>query len=169
MFCRVYIRNAEREQLSEQALSLCIQTLRLQIKNVTSSNCPKLLGDIFKVYQRSQKSLVYKESLFAEMLIEVYKKYMGEKLPENVNVLDMAIKYCQQNKSVEKLKRQQIINVLPRNPILTTAVRDFFLLHKLTKQVVNFLNDILFSVTRFINTNINNAKSKSKTSNIRSS
>lgn len=119
---RVYIKDAERKQLSEQALSLCIQTLRTQIKNVTVANCNKFLGEVYRSYQRVQKNLEQKESIFAGMLTEVYKKFMGDKIPENANLLDLAVKYCQQNKIVEKQKRQMNVQPVPRAPIVTTAV-----------------------------------------------
>ncbi|KAK4873288.1 hypothetical protein RN001_015317 [Aquatica leii] len=105
---KIYIRHTERDQLSEQALSLCIQSLREQIKNVTSTNTmQKLLIDAFRSYQRIQKHVPAKESVFSSMLSDIYKKSLKDKVPENVNLLDLAVKYCQQHKAAEKLKQQQ--------------------------------------------------------------
>lgn len=78
---RVYIRDAERKQLSDQAMSLCVQSLKSQIKNMNTlshSAMQKLLLDIFKAYQRVQKHIVAKESTFAAMLTDVYKNIVQE-------------------------------------------------------------------------------------------
>lgn len=124
-FFRVYIRHSEREQLSEQALSLCIQTLRNAIKNVTdTASTEKLMIDIFKAYQRSQKSLAHKESVFASMLGDVYKKYMNDKVPESVSILDLAMKHCQQNRVLEKMKKQQNISPsIQKLPLSTNVIK----------------------------------------------
>ncbi|KAK5640159.1 hypothetical protein RI129_010970 [Pyrocoelia pectoralis] len=114
---KVYIRHNERDQLSEQALSLCVQALREQVKNTNSAGClQRLLMDIFRSYQRIQKHVPSKEATFASMLGEVYKKSSTEKLPENVSILDLAVKHCQQHKTAEKLKQQQQQKQLPPPP-----------------------------------------------------
>lgn len=81
----MYIRDAERKQLSEQAMSLCIQSLRSSIKNTNTDNhgaMQKLLLDIFRAYQKVQKHIVNKEGAFANMLMEMYKKIVQEKVCE---------------------------------------------------------------------------------------
>lgn len=70
------------------------------------STIEKLLMDIFKAHQRSQKSLAHKEPVFANMLTDVYKKFVNDKQPESVNLLESALKYCQQNRATEKVKQQ---------------------------------------------------------------
>ncbi|KAF5297375.1 hypothetical protein FQR65_LT01305 [Abscondita terminalis] len=106
---KIYIRHNEREQLSEQAFSLCIQSLREQIKNVTSTNATqRLLIDVFRSYQRVQKHSSLNENVFSSMLSDVYKKTLKDNVPDNANLLDAAIKYCQQHKAAEKLKQQQL-------------------------------------------------------------
>lgn len=60
---------------------MCIQSLRSLIKNTAGTAATeKLMNDIFKAYQRSQKNLAHKEGVFSSMLIEVYKKNMGDKV-----------------------------------------------------------------------------------------
>ncbi|KAF5296187.1 hypothetical protein FQA39_LY12641 [Lamprigera yunnana] len=125
---KVYIRHNERDQLCEQALSLCVQSLREQIKTIVgSSGIQKLLIDIFRSYQRIQKHIPTKESAFSMMLCDIYKKTMKDNPPDNINVLDLAIKYCQQHKAVEKLKQQQLkqqqqqIVAPPTVPIISGA------------------------------------------------
>lgn len=80
-FFRIYIRHSEREQLSEQALTLCIQCLRKQIKSIdtmSSAARQKILLDIYRIYQKSQKSLPHKEAVFSGMLVDVFKKTVNE-------------------------------------------------------------------------------------------
>lgn len=77
----MYIRDAERQQLSEQAMSLCVQSLKTQIKNVNVNSqtaLKKLLLDIFRAYQRVQKYIQIKENTFATMLTDVYKQLVQE-------------------------------------------------------------------------------------------
>lgn len=79
----MYIRDAERKQLSEQAMSLCVQSLKAQMKNVNTNSqtaLKKLLLDIFKAYQRVQKHIQIKENTFATMLTDVYKQLIPEKV-----------------------------------------------------------------------------------------
>ncbi|XP_031357687.1 calcineurin-binding protein cabin-1-like isoform X2 [Photinus pyralis] len=119
---KVYIRHNEREQLSEQALSLCVQALREQVKSTNSTgSLQRLLMDIFRSYQRIQKHVPSKEATFAAMLGEVYKKTLVEKLPENVSVLDLAVKHCQQHKAAEKLKQQKQPPPPPPPPVVSGA------------------------------------------------
>lgn len=57
-----------------------------------------LLIDIFKAHQKAIKHLVHKENSFASLLVDGYKVYVEgklERLPDNVVVLDAAIKLCQ--------------------------------------------------------------------------
>lgn len=83
IFLRIYIRHAEREQFSEQALSMCIQSLKLSLKNletVPTASCQKMLFDVFRAYQRIQKHVPSKESVFAGLLTDVYKVFAKEKV-----------------------------------------------------------------------------------------
>ncbi|GJQ83227.1 hypothetical protein Trydic_g8826 [Trypoxylus dichotomus] len=122
---KIYIRHTEREQLSDQAITLCIQCLRRQIKNIdsmSSSAKQRILLDIFRIYQRSQKHLTHKESIFSGMLVDVFKQYDNQVVPETTSALDLAVKYCQQNRAAEKLKKQQTQTLVPRSaPVATTT------------------------------------------------
>ncbi|KRT83277.1 hypothetical protein AMK59_3936 [Oryctes borbonicus] len=122
---KIYIRHTEREQLSDQAITLCIQCLRRQIKNIdslSSSAKQRILLDIFRIYQRSQKHITHKESIFSGMLVDVFKKYGNQVIPETTSALDLAVKYCQQNRAAEKMKKQQNQNLVPRSaPVATIA------------------------------------------------
>lgn len=104
---------------------MCIQTLRTQLKEIDTmspQNAERLLIDLFKAYQRSQKNLAHQEKVFAGMLIDGYKKLMGDKSPENTSaMLDLAVKYCQQTRGVDKIKKQHIQAVSPK-PIPTAPL-----------------------------------------------
>jgi hypothetical protein len=74
---KIYIKDSERLQFADQAMAMCVQCLRSQIQNVPNMNdtaVQRLLQDIFRSYQRVQKHEASKESTFASMLTEVYKK-----------------------------------------------------------------------------------------------
>ncbi|CAH0547224.1 unnamed protein product [Brassicogethes aeneus] len=122
---KIYIKDSDRLAFSEQAMTMCIQCLRSQMKNIpnmNNTNKIKLLQDIYRVYLRVQKNIPGKESVFAGILIDCYKKFREDKLPENINVLDCAKKFCEQNKVLEKTKSQiQSSPNLSRSPGLASA------------------------------------------------
>lgn len=64
-------------------MAMCVQCLRSQIQNVPNmadTAVHRLLQDIFRSYQRVQKHETSKESTFATMLTDVYKKFMKGKV-----------------------------------------------------------------------------------------
>lgn len=50
------------------------------LDNMTNNQKSKLLQEIFRVYQRVMKHIPGKETVFANMLAEVYKKFIKEKV-----------------------------------------------------------------------------------------
>ncbi|XP_076756592.1 calcineurin-binding protein cabin-1 isoform X1 [Xylocopa sonorina] len=102
-----YLRDSEREQLSRQALTLCLQSLRTKVqsmgantsdpasnKNADARN--QVLLDTYWVYQKALKSFQGKEQTIqtlASLLVDTYKTYTGNKNLEG-NVLEIATKYC---------------------------------------------------------------------------
>ncbi|GLV33874.1 hypothetical protein CBL_11242 [Carabus blaptoides fortunei] len=115
---KIYIRDTERKQLSDQALSICIQCIRSMLKQLVGGKkiytesemqahsetdmTAKLTLDIYRSYQKVQKHLVHKENVFSGLLIDTYKHYIQNKLPEGGNILEAAIKFCQQRKIITK-------------------------------------------------------------------
>lgn len=84
---------------------MCTQSIRAQMKNLATMTNPqllKLLQEIFKIYQRAQKHMPIKDNVFATMLQDVYKSLMKDKLVSNANILEAAIKFCQQNRPVNE-------------------------------------------------------------------
>lgn len=68
---------------SEQAMTMCVQSMRGQIKHISGMSNPqiaKLLQEIYKTYQRLQKHVPGKEQPFANLLEEVYRKFIKEKV-----------------------------------------------------------------------------------------
>ncbi|XP_076237549.1 calcineurin-binding protein cabin-1 isoform X2 [Calliopsis andreniformis] len=102
-----YLRDSEREQLSCQALTLCLQSLRTKVQlmgSISSDPAPdknvdartQVLLDTYWVYQRALKNFQNKEQTIqtlAALLIDTYKTYVGNKNLEG-NVLETATKFC---------------------------------------------------------------------------
>ncbi|XP_017876030.1 calcineurin-binding protein cabin-1-like [Ceratina calcarata] len=130
-----YLRDAEREQLSRQALTLCLQSLRTKVQlmgtgtsEVPSNKNPdertQVLLDTYWVYQKALKSFQGKEQTIqtlASLLVDTYKTYVGNKNLEG-NVLDIATKYCHEynynrkvlNKLLSSLDKPAADNVQPQ-------------------------------------------------------
>lgn len=93
-FSRKYLRDTEREQLSRQALTLCLQSLRTKVQlmgstisDPTSNKNPdartQVLLDTYWVYQRAIKSFQTKEQTIqtlSTLLVDTYKTYVGNKV-----------------------------------------------------------------------------------------
>ncbi|XP_017475237.1 PREDICTED: calcineurin-binding protein cabin-1-like isoform X1 [Rhagoletis zephyria] len=96
-----YIKDCERVKLSQQNLNYCAQIMRDILKqNMENRNDVEtlnLLIDIYKVHKKCLKYMNQKESLFTDLMVDVYKFYIQNKVdnvPENLNFLDLAIKLC---------------------------------------------------------------------------
>ncbi|XP_050312415.1 calcineurin-binding protein cabin-1-like isoform X8 [Anthonomus grandis grandis] len=104
---KIYIKDSDRVGFANQAMDMCVQSFRGQIKGVPdmpNAQVTKLLNDLYRVYRRVQKHIPNKEGVFGALLTDAYKNFIKEKIPENVNVLDLAIKFCVQYRPVEKPK-----------------------------------------------------------------
>lgn len=101
-----YLREPEREQLSRQALSLTLQTLRARLRDEPTS---ALVLEMFRTYQTVQKLLPQKEKTFASLLIEAYKKH---KKCETGSV-EEAISFCQR-----EILNQQCAPLPPVQPTI---------------------------------------------------
>lgn len=91
---RQYLRDSEREQLSCQALTLCLQSLRRKVQLMGSLNSEsasdknvdartQVLLDTYWVYQRALKNFQFKEQTIqslATLLADAYKTYVGNKV-----------------------------------------------------------------------------------------
>ncbi|XP_053960915.1 calcineurin-binding protein cabin-1-like isoform X1 [Anastrepha ludens] len=96
-----YIKDCERVKLSQQALNYCSQVMRDLLKqnmeNRNDTETLNLLIDIYKIHKKCLKYMNQKEALFTDLMIDVYKFYIQNKVenvPENLNFLDLAIKLC---------------------------------------------------------------------------
>ncbi|XP_043487375.1 calcineurin-binding protein cabin-1-like isoform X1 [Polistes fuscatus] len=112
-----YLRDSEREQLSRQALTLCLQSLRSRVHTMGSPSTidsvhlirtdsrTQVLLDVYKIYQQIQKHFQTKEptvQAFSSLLIDTYKIYIGNKNLDG-NILEMAIKCCQRQILANKI------------------------------------------------------------------
>lgn len=120
---KIYIKDSDRVSYCEQAMEMCVQSFRGQITNIPSlqsQQVTKLLHDIFRIYQRIQKYIPNKESTFSGLLVNAYKAHMKE-APENANLLDLAVKFCQQHKPLEKPKNPTSVSFAGRSPGVSSS------------------------------------------------
>lgn len=83
-------------------MSFCCQAFRNALKKFSVPNrCDdELFGfllEVYKIYRKSIKQLPGKESQFAPILIDCYKLFVENRvtrLPESLNLLDLASKLC---------------------------------------------------------------------------
>lgn len=97
IFFRIYIRDCERQQLSDQALSICIQTIKSIIKRLgdgkeiyselenkepgqETNTQAKFVLDVYRDYMKVQKYFSQKESIFSALLIDAYKVFVQNKV-----------------------------------------------------------------------------------------
>lgn len=99
---RRYIKDAERKELLQQAISFCTQSFRRLLKEHSvdhrdNRELEQLLVEIYKAQKKCLKHMVQKESLFSTLLVDAYKVYLDDKvarLPDNFNYFDYAMKFC---------------------------------------------------------------------------
>ncbi|XP_072933140.1 calcineurin-binding protein cabin-1-like [Epargyreus clarus] len=112
-----YLRDSDREELAQQAFSLCVQSLKGQLikfsqqadiktNDVERQALKSLMLDIYRFYQKTQKQPNSKQ--FTNLLIDAYKLLNNGPL-ENKNLVDLSMKYCQALKqgNAAKLQKQQ--------------------------------------------------------------
>ncbi|XP_055915859.1 calcineurin-binding protein cabin-1-like [Eupeodes corollae] len=111
-----YIKDSERMELYQQAMTFCVQIMRNILKNITETRdnveTLNLLIDIYKAHKKCIKHMNQKEPLFIQLLVDVYKFYIQDKvvkMPENLNLVDLAIKLCLQEISVRKNQEKQAL------------------------------------------------------------
>lgn len=108
-----YLRDSDREELAQQAFSLCVQSLKGQLlkfsqqsdlksNDVERQALKSLMLDIYRAYQRAQKQPNSKQ--FTNLLIEAYKLVSTTPITENTNLVDLSMKYCQS--LIQALKQQ---------------------------------------------------------------
>ncbi|CAH2054058.1 unnamed protein product, partial [Iphiclides podalirius] len=108
-----YLRDSDREELAQQAFSLCVQSLKGQLlkfsqqadlksNDVERQTLKSLMLDIYRAYQRAQKQPNSKQ--FTNLLIDAYKLVVTIPIPENANLVDLSMKYCQT--IIQTLKQQ---------------------------------------------------------------
>lgn len=100
---RKYLRDSEREQLSRQAQTLCLQSLRTRIQNMPAAPVSaestlnfrtdprkQVLLDVYKIYREIQKTFQGKDSTiqaFGTLLVDTYKAYIGVKVSGKTNLI----------------------------------------------------------------------------------
>nr|XP_032522734.1 calcineurin-binding protein cabin-1-like [Danaus plexippus plexippus] len=113
-----YLRDSDREDLAQQAFSLCIQLLKGQLLRFSQQSDLKtneverhalksFMADIYKAYLKVQKTPNAKH--LTTLLADAYKLISTSTISETVNLVDLSIKYCQSLNQTHK--QQPIINI----------------------------------------------------------
>ncbi|KPJ15518.1 Calcineurin-binding protein cabin-1 [Papilio machaon] len=117
-----YLRDSDREELAQQAFSLCLQSLKGQLlkfsqqadlksNEVERQTLKSLMLDIYRAYQRVQKHPNSKH--FTNLLIDAYKLISTTPIPENANLVDLSMKFCQSH--IQTLKQQATLASLDKS------------------------------------------------------
>ncbi|XP_013173457.1 PREDICTED: calcineurin-binding protein cabin-1-like [Papilio xuthus] len=117
-----YLRDSDREELAQQAFSLCVQSLKGQLlkfsqqadlksNEVERQTLKSLMLDIYRAYQRVQKQPNSKQ--FTNLLIDAYKLIAPTPIPENANLVDLSMKLCQSH--IQTLKQQATMASLDKS------------------------------------------------------
>ncbi|XP_013191056.2 calcineurin-binding protein cabin-1-like [Amyelois transitella] len=110
-----YLRDADREELAQQAFSLCVQSLRGQLtkfiqqadlksNEVEKQALKSLTLDIYRAHHRAQKQAQSNSKQFTNLLVEAYKLICPTPITENMNLVDMSLRYCH---SLTQILKQQ--------------------------------------------------------------
>ncbi|XP_054272503.1 calcineurin-binding protein cabin-1-like [Macrosteles quadrilineatus] len=96
-----YLRDPEREELSNEALLLCLQALRKKMSDAKTVEEEKAaVIDVFKIYKRCVKQWEANKGQFATLLTDAYAQYKKEE--GSVSVLDTAVKFCEREVTLQK-------------------------------------------------------------------
>ncbi|XP_013099300.2 calcineurin-binding protein cabin-1 [Stomoxys calcitrans] len=109
-----YIADAARKDLYQECISNTLQILRnILAKNQNQRDDMELIDlmlDIYKIHKKCIKYMNQKEHTFTKLLVEVYKLFIKDKverIPENLNFLDLAIKLCVQEITARKAMEKE--------------------------------------------------------------
>ncbi|XP_034836135.1 calcineurin-binding protein cabin-1-like [Maniola hyperantus] len=104
-----YLKDCDRQELATQAFSLCVQSLKGQLQkfsqqaDIKSNNVERealkcFMLDIYKAYYKVIKQPNSKQ--LVNLLVDAYKLVCRQPLTENMNLIDLSLKY------VSNLKQQ---------------------------------------------------------------
>ncbi|CAG9130913.1 unnamed protein product [Plutella xylostella] len=116
-----YLRDSDREELAQQAFSLCVQSLKGQLQKFSQQTDLKsneiekkafnsLMLDIYRAYQKAQKQPNSKQ--FVNLLVDGYKLITTITITETTNLVDLSMKYCQS--LIQALKQQATLASLDK-------------------------------------------------------
>lgn len=125
-----YIKDCDCKELVQQTLTCCCEAFRniLRRHAGTAADSKRndyelvnLILEVNKMYRKCLKQIPGKESCFAQVMTEVYKVYVEDKVrkwPEHFNVQELAIKFC----NAEINRRKNAEKGLPLGPIQLPGV-----------------------------------------------
>ncbi|XP_026332413.1 calcineurin-binding protein cabin-1-like [Hyposmocoma kahamanoa] len=112
-----YLRDSDREELAQQAFTLCVQSLKGQLQKFSQQSDLKsneverqalksLMLDIYRAYTRYHKQLSpnIKSTHFTNLLVDAYKLITTIPIADNLDLVDLSTKYCH---SLQQTLRQQ--------------------------------------------------------------
>lgn len=102
-----YLRDNERELLSEHATLVGIQTMKDKYRclfktsssTTSKSECHSFLVDVYKALKQMSRHLPTSESSFNKMLVDAYATFKGISKENNLNLLRDAENFCIRNPS----------------------------------------------------------------------
>lgn len=102
-----YLRDSDREELAQQAFTLCVQSLKGQLQKFSHQQDLKsneverqalksLMLDIYRAYTRYHKQMSpnIKSTHFTNLLVEAYKLISTTSIADNIDLVDLSTKYC---------------------------------------------------------------------------
>lgn len=115
-----------------------------------------LLIDVYKIHKKCIKHMVEKEMIFSQLLVDVYKFYIEDKvlkMPETTSMLDLAVRLCLHEISARKNQQKQAMNVgaFQNTNTPTIPVYDPTTIPMATKLMNTTATSASFSVIRILN------------------
>lgn len=108
--CRRYIKENERKELLDLAISFCAQTFKDLLKRHSvdkrdDNELLTLIVEIYKAHKKCLKNVGQKETPFSSTMVDTYRAYVQDKvrLPDTVNVFDLAVKLCLHELNAKKM------------------------------------------------------------------
>lgn len=125
-----YLRDAERTELSQQALSLCVRSMKgilskynMKINSLApdeKQTISNFMLDVYKSYQKVQKIVPTKVQLFSSILTDCFKLLSGGIYSESANLVDLSVKHCQS--LISAMKQQANVSTSSSNSMQSVSI-----------------------------------------------
>lgn len=103
-------------------MSFCSQSFKDLLKQHSTdkrddNELLSLIVEIYKAHKKCLKHIAQKETIFSALMVDTYKVYIQgkvDRLPENINVMDLAVKLCLHEMNAKKNQDKQQFGVVKR-------------------------------------------------------